>query len=82
MQVQTSNEARTKDSEKREMRTEWRVRNIDSMMVMRGRGGEGRRGIGTVLAVRRAKNREQQKGEQWAHRLTAVVCQQLTEGKF
>lgn len=35
-----------------------------------------------VLAVRRAKNREQQKGEQWAHRLTAVVCQQLTEGKM
>jgi len=40
---------------------------------------------GSVLAERRAKNREagsQQKAGQWTHRLTAVGRQQLTEGKI
>lgn len=43
-----------RDSEKREMRTEWRARNIDSMVVVRGRERrwESRDGMaGSVLAA-------------------------------
>ena len=75
-----------RDSEKREMRTEWRARNIDSMVVVRGRESRGRGGgrgrvravRGSCVATSGASRREKeagggQQGGRWRARVPASV---------
>ena len=59
-----------RDSEKREMRTEWRARNIDSMVVVRGRereemgveGWDGRFSSSSLGGPRTGNSRKQNNG--------------------